>query len=262
MRASIRYALLVAVLAVSPLSHGQAENGKDEIQVAQRSGTSRGVISAPGRKTLRRVAIPEPFAHYKLDGDARDSSGNGFHGFNAEAKPAQGRFGRLDTALAFDGVNDFLSLPININPGNLPQLTMTAWVKPDNPEGYTFVLNHDSGGFDRSISVNTRGNTRLWSAYGGNTARRVTIQADAAEGAWIFVAAVYNQETGLVRFHLNDLVREANGKVGQGYEQVRAGVNIIGMNFFRGAMDDIRFYNEALPAAEVMQIYEEAEAEE
>ncbi len=69
-------------------------------------------------------------ASYEFNGNANDSSGNGFHGTVNGASLATDRFGNPNQAYSFDGINDYIQ--INDNPlfssHSGGQFRMSAWV--------------------------------------------------------------------------------------------------------------------------------------
>ncbi len=82
--------------------------------------------------SLAGAAEPELLAHWKLAGDARDSSGQGLdltsHGVDfAASSPG----GKQTTAAAFDGRDDFLELPAGKLKLGIDDFTLSLWVHPD-----------------------------------------------------------------------------------------------------------------------------------
>ena len=65
-------------------------------------------------------------AHYPLDGDARDASGNGYHGTMRGPVPARDRFGREDGAVLFSGSDHRIDLPHEVLDG-LFDVTVSFW---------------------------------------------------------------------------------------------------------------------------------------
>jgi hypothetical protein len=97
---------------------------------------------------------PELVAYYPFDGDTTDQSGNGYDGTNNGATFVSGI---SKQALSFDGVDDFVNASVNINPDVMPQMTMMAWVQLDDDSPIRQVISHDSGGYDRSLGIDSRG---------------------------------------------------------------------------------------------------------
>jgi len=126
-------------------------------------------------------------AYYPFDGDTNDHSGNGNDGTTHGATFVSGTSGQ---ALSFDGVDDYVSALVNINPDVMPQMTMAAWVRPDDGSPIRQVISHDNGGYARSLGIDHRGGGTGWSAFSGSGSvlgyHPVTI------GEWVFVAAVYD----------------------------------------------------------------------
>jgi hypothetical protein len=91
-------------------------------------------IPPPGLSLLRKkpVTFPEGLvAHYKFDGNAKDSSGNGYDGI--EYGGVSYVTGNVGQTAKFDGVNDYISidnLPVR-QYGNVP-FTIAGWFKASN----------------------------------------------------------------------------------------------------------------------------------
>ena len=64
-------------------------------------------------------------AYYPLDGNANDASGNGYNG-TIYGNPPQFITGKIGSAMKFDGVDDYVSLPAL--PGS-PEATITGWMQ-------------------------------------------------------------------------------------------------------------------------------------
>jgi Concanavalin A-like lectin/glucanases superfamily len=68
-------------------------------------------------------------ASYLFDGNANDSSGNGHDGTVYGATLATDRFGNLNSAYSFDGIDDYIGVPY-AGAFQLPEFTMAAWINP------------------------------------------------------------------------------------------------------------------------------------
>ena len=203
------------------------------------SGSSSGPISPPGL-----------IAYYPFDGDTTDSSGYGYDVTNYGATFTTGISGQ---ALSFDGTDDYVRVPVDINPDALPQVTIAAWVKTDKIEGT--VISHDNGGYDRSIDIDYRGGGTGWSAFSGSGAvlgfHPVTI------GEWVFIAVAYDQDAGTVTLYVNDAVYEESGTLGPGWDYVHIGSNPSFGAHFSGVIDEVQIYNYALSSGEARALYED-----
>src|SRR5688572_26146318 len=75
------------------------------------------------------LAQSGPVAHWKMNGNAADSSGNNHHGFAANVTPTTGRAGQPNSALYFNGLgNSFISVPTS-NAFNAQKFTICATVR-------------------------------------------------------------------------------------------------------------------------------------
>jgi hypothetical protein len=190
-------------------------------------------------------------AAYALDGDGRDASGNNRHGNVQGAKATADRFGRAGGAMLFDG-KSFIELPLDINPGALPRLTFTAWVRADDASPVRQVMSHDNGGYDRSLGIDTRGGGHGWSAFAGSGG--VLGFRPVEKGRWTFVAAVWDQPARKVRLVVDDTVMEKDGEAGGSDRKPSLGRNPGYGEHFIGAIDDVRFHGRALDMGEIRAI--------
>ena len=92
------------------------------------------------------------FAHYKLDGNGTDSSGNGRHGTVSGATNGTDRFGNPNGALHFDGFNDNVEIP-SLN--NEPVLTLSVWAKAElgHSRRILVIISGDDYAYDRSLEL-------------------------------------------------------------------------------------------------------------
>jgi len=187
---------------------------------------------------------------YSFDGNTNDDSGYGNNGTSNGASYTDGLSGQ---ALRLDGIDDYVRMPLDINPDVMPQATITAWVKTDKAEGT--VISHDNGGYDRTIDIDSRGGGLGWSAFSGSGA--VLGFHPIVTGDWVFLAAVYDQTTATVRLHVNDSIYEEAGSLGNGLDYVHIGSNPSFGSFFSGVIDEVRIYNSALSVQEISGIYSE-----
>ncbi|AKB85587.1 hypothetical protein MCMEM_1534 [Methanococcoides methylutens MM1] len=192
----------------------------------------------------------ELVAYYPLDGNVKDHSGNDNHGFNDGATFVSGA---REQALSFDGKDDYLRSQVNINPDNMPQMTMVAWAKADEVRGT--VISHDDGSYDRTISIDDSGDGVGWSAFGGSGG--ILGSYPVTSGEWTFLAAVYDQDAETVTLYVNDKVYEEKGKIGSGQDYTIIGSNPESGLHFSGDIDEVRIYNYALSQSEIDSLRKE-----
>ncbi len=161
-------------------------------------------------------------------------------------------------AYSFDGVDDYIDIPVNVNDTLRPEVTMGAWVKVSSlpTSGAAQILSHDDGGFDRSIALDTRGATDGKYHVAAFTGLGVLAGTVVDTTAWTFVAAVYTDST--VTLYVNgETPVSAPANNGGGVDFLRVGGNPAGSisgEPFHGWIDNVFVYDRALSATEVAQI--------
>ncbi|NOR79153.1 MAG: hypothetical protein GQ523_12270 [Methanophagales archaeon] len=190
-------------------------------------------------------------AYYPFNGNANDESGNGYNGTVDGATLTTDRFGNASSAYYFDGNDDFIYAPVNINPDIMPSMTMSAWVRADEDSSIRQVISHDNRGYDRSLGIDSRGGGIGWSAFSGSG--DVLGYSPVTIGEWVFVAVVYDQNVSTVKLYVNDTIYEGEGNLGSGLDYIHIGSNPSHAEYFAGAIDEVRIYNYALNQSEIKE---------
>lgn len=202
-------------------------------------------------------------AHYKLEGNLEDSSGNGFHGtFGGDANlPATYVTGPTGFAkgMLFDGTGGHQNVELGtFNPSAATgQLTVALWAKWDgaSDQWQGLMGKRDAWTADDTmwhLEVNKDAGTigfARWEVYPGSGSAKLPV------GTWAHVAVTFDGTTA--RFYLNG-VETGNGAFSFGPKK-DAGVHFgsddpNGGNAFNGALDDVRLYDTAMSAEEVQTL--------
>jgi len=191
-----------------------------------------------------QVRLPALLAFFPFEGNARDASGNDRHGvITGSPQPAPGYQGQ---AYLFNGTSDYITVPLDINPGKYPKLTMGGWAKTVSGWPGQQLLTHDNGDFDRSIGIDFRGNGIGWSAFCGHTVQ-VLGAMPAISGQWTFVAATYDQAAQTVKFQVDDMVFTKTGvTLDAGRNQLLIGASPMFLSYFAGVIDNVFVFSDAL----------------
>jgi hypothetical protein len=192
-------------------------------------------------------------AYYPFNGNAVDESANSHDGIVNGAALTSDKNGKSDSAFLFNGTTDSISVPVNINPSVLPEVTITAWVRADKKNPVRQVVSNDNGGFDRSMGIDFRGGGNGWSAFSG-TDSLLGFQPVVLD-EWIFLAVVYDQPAGTVQLYVNNNVIEGTGAIGAGCDSLLIGASPVFGEYFSGAIDEVRIYNRALTPSEIQDIF-------
>ncbi len=229
----------------------------DEAMIYNRVLSTGEVRYLAGYRAMIDPGTDALIAHYPLDIDVLDASGNGNDGtINGDPNFVEGMVGM---AMEFDGDGDFIDC------GNAPILALTdavsisAWIKvavqgadhkvggnqDGTNGGYKMSVYNDKVEFEIRTSSNSAVLNR---SVAGGTVLEVDV--------WYHVAGVYSLADGYIRTYINgelDRELETTDALGASPGPLMIGCEPFstGQYNFNGFMDDIRVYNEALSEAEV-----------
>jgi len=142
----------------------------------------------------------KPILYWYLDGDAKDSSGEGNHGdIKGDPKTVEGK---VRKALEFDGKEDYLFSPL------LPlfmgkPFTVGAWVKPASPVGGTVVnitSQLDGAGWCHPLIGFDAGGTPGFFTY---TGPKVVSKTVLTANEWAYLAGVHDGKNSLIYVYAN-----------------------------------------------------------
>jgi len=198
------------------------------------------------------VSAPAPLAWYKLDGNANDSSGNGFNGTATSVSYVTGIVG--PQAASFNGTSSFVQIPRSLS----NDFTISFWVKTTQTGG-SGQWYAGRGLVDAEVagSVNDFGISLESSnaAFGvGNPDTTITSTAVINDGQWHHVAANRVNSSGAMNLYVDGVWQAGiTGPTGtrNAPPAFRLGSLQPGANFFSGTIDDVRLYGNTLNGAQV-----------
>jgi len=208
-------------------------------------------------------------AYYPFNGNANDASGLGNNGtLSRGVTLTSDRFGTAASAYSFDGVKGYITVPnsVSLSVANFQGgYTMTAWIK-------SAVIAADG---QVIISKNTNGFTMRLRAAGGKDLDNleacqrqsngtISCQTPGVHpplGQWSFVAVTWDAASRVWQMYLNGVVAASSGSLSS-LMTATDGTLTIGKDpshggwFFNGAIDDVRIYNRAFSALEILSLYQ------
>jgi hypothetical protein len=232
-----------------------------------------GAAARPSTAQEGAGAIPADglVACYPFNGNAEDAGGEGYHGRVEGASPTTDRFGTADAAYLFDGQDDQIVVDPP-PPLRREALSVSLWAQFDTAytgptwwdEGAQWhhpMLSMDDGIAIRLFSLMLTDDdkicwhrlfqyTSLWCKWGvtGNRWYHIAVVWDGEEQTHsLYVDGVLEHE-GEGRLNMTRDVPLHIGSKGELGKQTV---------FFQGCLDDIRLYNHALSAEEVLALYGE-----
>ncbi len=217
-------------------------------------------IAVNARFNFSSVAVPSgTIGYWKFDENtgisAIDSSGNGNTGtlVNGPLWVA----GKHNSALSFDGINDYVSVPHNsiLNPA--PAITLSAWVNGRNFKTCDGIIAKES---NYVIQIGCVQPDELeFSFYNGAWYEFETPSVNLQKNVWYYVAATFNETSDSVEIYVNgNRVYQANttANMNRGnVNPVTIGSSTGAIEFFNGTIDDAMIFSRVLTQAEINAIY-------
>jgi len=226
-------------------------------------------------------------AHWNFNGNANDVSGNGLNGVGTNVTSAPGYNGIANTAYQFNGTSsridvanntllnmDSMSICVLIKPmayytgicqGNT--IIARGFVGSDN----NFYLDYGDNPYDNSCNIYTLSHevfeadihtsTSIANSAWYSNSDTITLNT------WYCLTMTYNQDTvkryidGILTdaIYLSDNYVPGTDSLGIGYSAAGVSTSPPTPNWLNGIIDDIRLYNRALSAAEVLEYCDSAQ---
>jgi hypothetical protein len=205
-------------------------------------------------------------AWWKLDETsgslAADASGNGLDAQVCGGDPNwQPGAGRIGGALALDGVDDHVQLPVAVGSGG-GALTVALWARPTGVGSWARFVEFGNGPFTDNIQfgrVETSADLALIVYGEGRDSTRITAASAIDLDTWQFFAATVDA-AGQARI-IKDGKVIASGTLAPIRDVTRIH-NYVGRTnydwdaFYKGLIDDVRVYARALSESEAQALYE------
>jgi len=193
---------------------------------------------------------------------AADSSGNGYDGTLTNMNGNEWTTGTLDGALEFDGSDELVSCGNLDVTGGDGHITLTAWMKADD------FGTSDARFISKATGTSTSQHYWMLSTWNGSqlrfrlrtssTQNLYSSSGVLSTGVWTHVAATWDGSTMRVYRNATDVgstsksgTLATNGSVGVAIGNQPPGA---GNRPFDGLIDDVRIYNRALSAAELVDV--------
>jgi large repetitive protein len=174
--------------------------------------------------------------------------------------------GRINGALNFDSVNDYVNIPDDDNSLDITsQITIAAWIKPNDYSYYYIVAKQPSGSAEGyaagnyEFALNGSYLEFLHQIYAEGGDEYYDSTLSVTKGVWQHVAVTLKANES-VKFYING---EPAGTSPQNTpfgivnnEPVRIGRIKSDEYWFYGGIDDVRIYNRALSGTEIQKLYQ------
>jgi hypothetical protein len=219
-------------------------------------------------------------AHYPFNGNANDSSGNGINASINKGIPTSDRLGNPNSAYKFGGdSNTYIQIPHDNKLNLSGSKSISLWVKVDtipNQQFPSLLLKEGTADFypTFAIQLNNDNGYALKDRFkfgfffgNGSTNKLLSVQASYVDttykGKWLHIVATYSTVSGYQKVYLNGALSDSTyigsytSATSNSLLQIGRGTSYgnFSNNYFKGSLDDIRIYDDALSASQVSDIY-------
>ena len=210
-------------------------------------------------------------AWYPFTGNALDSSGNNNHGTNNGATLTTDRFGNSNNAYSFDGSKSYIRC---LKPGPLGSASrsLSVWINSTDSTTDGSVIsygNNDISSQDfrvrhantncHGVSCTSNGAEKVGISNFSTTWKHYVIIYDSIKSSNLSGVSIF--ENGKLISNYCNSGNNSGLNTGNGnpitigcYHWLKYSGNL---NFFKGKLDDIRFYNRSLDSTEIQALYHE-----
>jgi len=167
-----------------------------------------------------------------------------------------GEDGESKGAFYFNGESSFIKINQNINPSNLPGFTIMFFMKYERKKDgrVSFLFSNDpSIRKNRSLGMYDHLEKPFYRIFAGNYIRGSAVD----QKEWTFVALSFDKKKDEVLVFLNNRFNRYKTKQVDGLNYLLLGAisQQDASTRFKGAMDEIRIYDQALPEKEIIKSY-------
>jgi hypothetical protein len=197
-------------------------------------------------------------SYYPFSGNANDLSGNNNNGIVNGATLTTDRFGKINSAYSFNGIDNYISASFQ----SINSIAISFWFKATaqsndyatfvdcNKQFYSMLLGPAYASTSNSGKVFFRANTND------------DIYSDLThiDDKWYHVYIAYDNNVGQQQMYINSNLVNSNQISSIGYLQriyIGRQENYYPTSFFKGSIDDIRIYNQVLNKQEIQALYYE-----
>jgi hypothetical protein len=224
----------------------------------------------------RKIIEPNPFsdglvAYYPFNSNALDESGNDNNGTVNGATLTEDRFGKKNSAYAFNGNGNYIKIE-NSQLLITPQITLSVWIYPSSISNTRVIVGRSSysNAYDEQYYLHILSDGRILFSIKRNSGCQpvkgwyeVFSNKKIPFNKWSLVTASWDENS--LKVYINGQQNGSNSNVPKGaIDNCPSSSVQIGRwlsrhpGFYNGSMDDVRIYKRALSDSEIQQLYNNA----
>jgi len=191
-------------------------------------------------------------------GSVADSSGNSNDGTSSGPTSTTGQIGE---ALSFDGSDDYVSVPLNLN--SLSAVSVSAWVKSSTADisANTGIFSNFQLTDSLELGVSSAEKFYFWAYNDSGGQASATADSASTVTSWHHIVGVFDGtnvyiyvDGSSVDSSPGSLSSNTRSNGGTTYK-VGSGGQVAAPTYFPGVIDDVMVYNRALTSSEISVIY-------
>ncbi len=194
---------------------------------------------------------PGLVAHWKLDNNTNDASGNNYNGTNVNGASFTTAAMVGTHALKTNGSNQYVELGSPQLPSGKSPRSISLWAKTGNiASGYRLAVAYGKATNSGAMFIGQNGKD----LYGGSYANDVVVKGFWEVGAWHHITLTYDGTTA--RLYADGIELAATAKNWNlVLDKAYIGRQVNDRENWNGEIDDVRIYNKALSVNEINAIY-------
>ena len=206
-------------------------------------------------------------AYYPFNGNANDVSANGNSGINYGATPTTDRNGTTNSAMNFNGVNNYISIPYSTTIGVQQEITVSFWVL-FNGGGCSPRIMQSSpwgqcGGFTIATSSTSNSSRYFYTNFENCIVGVLSPTSPSLSGlTWHHVVWSASGLTGISKMYFDGVLVDTDftsgffTSINYFNRPITIGnIDATSCDWFGGKLDDIGVWNRALTQAEITALY-------
>jgi hypothetical protein len=168
------------------------------------------------------------------------------------------RKGKANSAMSFDGVNDYIDCGNGANLNMTDKITISAWIKLYNKVNSGRIV-HKGGQtnnyLDYSLIIGDNGKISFGASKTSNTILRVRDVDSLELHTWYYIVGIFDGANYAIYLNGNKKKTTNAGLSNSNINTLNIGRRNDGEQYFNGLIDDVRIYNRALSQEEITLLY-------
>ena len=186
--------------------------------------------------------------YYPFEGNANDASGNNNSGIVYGASLVKGKFGQC---YSFDGVDDYIEIPLNSFPDSMYDITISFWAKVNQDTNFILLGNPDNDSYNR-LNIHLPWNTNIYWDFGDihSTGRLYTTWDSTWYDTWAHWVFISDSNVGQ-KIYRNGILLASDLTTSYFRKETRS---LYLGTYYRGLIEQFQIYDKALSQLDIRRV--------